>query len=416
MRDGLAQPLGGPAPSIRAETVEEWVMQNPINISGLSRRKFLKVSGAGVVTASTIGSGLWLPGAATAEPYSGKHTWISPRGTIEVMDDYAIWVAQAMGYFGDLGVELELQPGPPGGTAVVQFVSVGQADMGFPAPGILGNSIENDMGLVSIFGTGYLDLFNIAFRKGEGMTDLRGLEGKTVLLGSAAWQSIADPMLKAVGVDVAKVRYVEAGFPNWTAALAAGEGDACLAWEGLRALLEKNGQSFDYWMGMRGSPLPSNSQVVRRADVEDPDRRAFLQAYVKGMAMGHEFADHNPRAAADIVFKALPATREGFGARSGTESLMQIHRTFKGDLSQRSGWGEHDIAGFQRFFDVQREIGLLSTEINAADYVLNDFIAEGNAFDHDQVKADAEAYALPDDLAALDMAELEANFYNSAIN
>lgn len=391
-------------------------MKSLINQSGLSRRKFLKVSSAGVVTATGLGGGLLSATSAMATPYSGKHTWISPRGTIEVMDDYAIWVAQAMGYFGELGVELELQPGPPGGTAVVQFVSVGQADMGFPAPGILGNSIETEMGLVSIFGTGYLDLFNIAFRKGEGMTDLRGLEGKTVLLGSAAWQSIADPMLKAVGVDVSKVNYVEAGFPNWTAALASGEGDACLSWEGLRALLEKNNQKFDYWMGMRGSPLPSNSQVVRRADVEDPDKKAFLQAYVKGMAMGHEFAEHNPRAAADIVFNALPATREGFGARAGTESLMQIHRTFKGDLSARAGWGEHDIAGFQKFFDVQKEIGLLSTDINAGDFVLNDFIAEGNNFDKDKVIADAMAYELPEDLAAVDMDDVEANFYNSAIN
>lgn len=391
-------------------------MKGLANQVGVTRRKFLQVSGAGVVTATSLGGGLIHPSAALAEPYSGKHTWISPRGTIEVMDDYAIWVAQEMGYFGDLGVELELQPGPPGGTAVVQFVAVGQADMGFPAPGILGNSIENDMGLVSIFGTGYLDLFNIAFRKGEGMSDLRGLEGKTVLLGSAAWQSIADPMLKAVGVDVSKVNYVEAGFPNWTAALASGEGDACLAWEGLRALLEKNNQKFDYWMGMRGSPLPSNSQVVRRADVEDPDRNAFLQAYVKGMAMGHEFAEHNPRAAADIVFKALPATRQGFGARAGTESLMQIHRTFKGDLSTRAGWGEHDIAGFQRFFDVQKEIGLLSTDIAAEDFVLNDFIAKGNDFDKEKVRADALAYELPDDLAVVDMEDVEANFYNSAIN
>lgn len=383
---------------------------------GVTRRKFLKVSASGVVTATSLGGGMLAPMMANAEPYSGKHTWISPRGTIEVMDDYAIWVAQAMGYFGDLGVELELQPGPPGGTAVVQFVSVGQADMGFPAPGILGNSIESGMGLVSIFGTGYLDLFNIAFRKGEGMTDLRGLEGKTVLLGSAAWQSIADPMLKAVGVDVSKVNYVEAGFPNWTAALASGEGDACLTWEGLRALLEKNNQKFDYWMGMFGSPLPSNSQVVRREDVEDADRRAFLQAYVKGMAMGHEFAEHNPRAAADIVFNALPATRQGFGARAGTESLMQIHRTFKGDMSNRVGWGEHDIAGFQKFFDVQKEIGLLSTDINAGDYVLNDFIAEGNNFDKEKVKADAMNYALPDDLAAVDMDALEATFYASKIN
>jgi NitT/TauT family transport system substrate-binding protein len=223
-------------------------------------------------------------------------------------------------------------------------------------------------------------------------------------------------MLHAVGVDVSTINYVEAGFPNWTAALAAGEGDACLAWEGLRALLDKNGLEFDYWMGMRGSPLPSNSQVVRRADVEDPDRRPFLQAFVRGMAMGHEFAEQNPRAATDIVFNAMPATREGFGARAGTESLMQIHRTFKGDMSQRAGWGEHDIAGFQRFFDVQREIGLLSTEINAADYVLNDFIAEGNNFDADAVRADAMAYELPEDLAAVDMDDVEANFYNSALN
>lgn len=402
---------------IRAgDALESILVSNFTNLASVSRRKFLQVSGAGIVSATTVGSGLLTPSSAWAKPYSDTHTWISPRGTVEVMDDYAIWVAQEMGYFGDLGVDVKLEPGPPGGTAVVQFVSVGQADMGFPAPGILGNSIEAGMGLVSVFGTGNLDLFNIAFRKGEGMTELKGLEGKTILLGSAAWQSIADPMLKSVGVDVTKVKYVEAGFPNWTAALASGEGDACLAWEGLRALLEKNNQKFDYWMGMRGSPLPSNSQVVRRADVEDPERKAFLQKYVKGMAMGHEFAEHNPRAAADIVFKALPATLQGFGPRAGTESLMQIHRTFKGDLSNRAGWGEHDIAGFQKFFDIQQEIGLLSTEINAADFVLNDFIADGNDFDREKIKADAMSYQLPDELASIDMEDVEASFYDSALN
>lgn len=391
-------------------------MTNPLDQINLTRRHFLQISGAGVVTATAIGGSLMGTRSAFAEPYKDAHVWISPRGTIEVMDDYAIWVAKTMGYFGELGVETYLEPGPSGGTAVVQFVSVGQADMGFPAPGILGNSIESDMGLVSVFGTGYLDLFNIAFRKGEGMTDLKGLEGKTVLLGSAAWQSIADPMLKAVGVDTSKVTYLEAGFPNWTNALAAGQGDACLAWEGLRASLDANKLNFDYWLGMRGSPLPSNSQVVRRADVEDPDRNAFLKKYLKGMAMGHQFAEHNPRAAADIVFNALPATKKAFGPRYGTESLMQIHRTFKGDLSKRVGWGEHDIAGFQRFFDIQKELGLLSIEIDAKDYVLNDFIAEANDFDKAKVEADANSYQLPEDLAAVDMAEVEASFYASAVN
>ena len=72
--------------------------------------------------------------------------------------------------------------------------------------------------------------------------------------------------------------------------------------------------------------------------------------------------------------------------------------------------------GFQKFFDVQQEVGLLSTNIVAEDYVLNDFIAEGNNFDKEKVKADAMNYELPADLAAVDMDDVEANFYNSAIN
>jgi hypothetical protein len=83
-------------------------MKNLINQAGVSRRRFLQVSSAGVVTATALGSGLITPRAAFAEPYSDTFTWISPRGTVEVMDDYAIWVAQEMGYFGDLGVDVPL--------------------------------------------------------------------------------------------------------------------------------------------------------------------------------------------------------------------------------------------------------------------------------------------------------------------
>ena len=196
----------------------------------LTRRNLLKASAGSLVSFSALG----LPTVAGAAGYPGKFTWISPRGTIEVMDDYAIWVAKAMGYYDDMGIELDMQAGPPSGMASVQFTSVGRADMGFPAPGIIGNSIEQEMGLVSVFGTGALDLFDVAFRPGEGVSDLKELEGKTMLLGSAAWQAIADPMLAAVGVDTTKINYIEAGWPTWTNALSSGQGDCCLAWEGLR--------------------------------------------------------------------------------------------------------------------------------------------------------------------------------------
>ena len=384
--------------------------------TGLSRRHFLQVSAGGVVTSTVLGGSLLSASMANAAAYKGAHTWISPRGTIEVMDDYPYWVAKELGYFGDLGVQTKMEAGPSDGTAVVKFVAVNQADMGFPSPGVLSFAVNNKMDLVSIYGSGFLDLFNIAFRKGEGVKDLKQLAGKTVLLGSAAWQSIADPMFAAAGVDPKSIKYIEAGWPTWTKALQSGQGDACLAWEGLRADLEAKGLRFDYWLGMRGSPLPSNSLVVRRADVQDPERKAFLQKYLRGWAMASEFADRNPRAAAQIVFKALPQTRSNYGPRYGTESLMQIHRTFKGDMSKRKGWGEHDLAAWDNFFKVLKKIGQSAIEIDTKKYVLNDFIADANAFDKKKVYADADAYALSAEMKAVDMAEMEKGFYANVIN
>jgi len=384
--------------------------------TNISRRRLLQVGAGGLVTSTVLGGSLFKPGIAFAKPYGSPFNWISPRGTIEVMDDYPYWVAKEMGYFGDLGVETAMQPGPSDGTAVVKFLAVEQADIGFPSPGVLSYAVNSGMDLVSVFGSGNLDLFNFAFRKGEGVQDLAKLEGKTVLLGSAAWQSICDPMFAAAGVDPKSIKYVEAGWPTWTTALASGHGDACLAWEGLRADLSAKGLDFDYWLGMRGSPLPSNSLVVRRADIEDQDRRNFLAQYLKGWAMGSEFADRNPRAAADIVFKALPTTKANYGPRYGTESLMQIHRTFKGDMAKRKGWGEHDIQGWDSFFKILRKIGQSSIDIDTERYVTNAFIADANNFDVAAVYADADKYTLPEDLASIDMAKVEASFYGNVIN
>ena len=50
---------------------------------GLSRRYFLQVSAAGVVSATALGS----IGRAGAAPNDRPFTCISPRGTLEVLDD-----------------------------------------------------------------------------------------------------------------------------------------------------------------------------------------------------------------------------------------------------------------------------------------------------------------------------------------
>ena len=377
--------------------------------SGIGRRTFLQVSAGGLVTASALGR--FNP--ASAETYDG-FTWISPRGSLEVLDDYGLWAGKKMGYFGDL--EFDTQPGPSDGTATVKFVDVGQADMGYPSPGIFSFAIENGMALKSVFHMGARDTFSLAFRKGEGSSDLKDLEGKTVLLGSAAWQSIVDPMLAVHGVDISKVEYVEAGWPTWATALQAGQGDAALSWEGLRAEWIATGLDFEYWLGVQHSPLFANSFVVRESDLEDADRRAFLVQYLRGWAMGLEFAYHNPRAAVESVFEEFPSLASNLGPELGTTSILQQINVYRGDMDQRAGWGDHDVEAWQVFFDAIHELGQISSAVNAEDYVTNELIAEANDFDRDQVKADAEAYTLSEELEAVDVEEIQAHLFDQAVS
>lgn len=376
----------------------------------MDRRRFLQVTSSGAVAVSSLGAGALLPRAArAADPF----TWISPRGTLEVLDDYPYWVGKALGYFGDL--ETVMEPGPSDGTATVKFVAVGQADMGFPSPGVFSFALENDMDLVSVFNMGAYDVFDFAFRPGEGVTDLREMEGKTIMLGSAAWQAIADPIFAAAGADVSKIKYLEGGWPQWGTVLASGQGDAALAWEGLRADWQGKGLDFEYWLGVDHSKFPANSFVVRRSDIEDGERHAFLEKYLRGWAMGLEFGHLNPRAATQLVFDQFPIVKENVGTELGTESMMQLANVFRGDFEKRAGWGAHDMDSWGLYFKTIADIGQISSPVDINMALTNEFIGPANDFDKAKVKADADSFALDSDMAAVDLAAIQARFFSNAV-
>ena len=376
--------------------------------TNLSRRRLLQISAGGVVSLGALG----VTRPAMAAGYDHPFTWISPRGTLEVLDDYALWVGKKMGYFGDLSIDT--QAGPSDGTACVKFVDVGQADMGFPSPGVFSFGLKNGMKLKSVFHEAARDTFSLAFRKGEGVKNIKDIEGKTILLGSAGWQPIVDPMLAAQGVDISTIKYVEAGWPTWGTALAAGQGDAALAWEGLRAEWIAKGLNFEYWLGVKNSPLPANTFVVRAADLEDPDKKAFMEQYLKGWAMGLEFAEHNPRAAVAIVFEQFPTLASSVGPQLGMTSILQQMNVFRGDWEKRQGWGWHDMDSWQKFFDLSGKIAG-TTPFVATDVCTNDLIPGANAFDLEKIKADAAAAQVPADLAAIDVDAIKATMFDQSI-
>jgi NitT/TauT family transport system substrate-binding protein len=367
----------------------------------IDRRRLLALTASGVSAVALGGLGEMRRAFA-----ADTVRWVSPRGTIEVLDDYPYWVAKKFGYFGDIATTLE--PGPSDATATVKLVDQKQADVGYPSPGVFSLGLEQGIPLVSVFEMGGSDVFDIAFRKGERAKSLNDLEGKTIVLGSAGWQSIADPMLAAAGVDIKKVKYVDAGWPTWGTALKSGKGDAALAWEGLRAQWKGQGFDFDYILGKNFSKLPANSFVIRKADFDDAEKRKLYGRYLQGWAAGLEFGKQNPRAATQIVMEQFPGLASQMNPAVATESMMQLGSVFGGRMDERKQWGAHLLSSWQLFFDTGRKIGQITGDFKVEDVCKNDLVGAANGFDAAKVKADAAGFALSADYKGVDVAAIQA--------
>jgi NitT/TauT family transport system substrate-binding protein len=252
---------------------------------------------------------------------------------------------------------------------------------------------------------GAYDVFSFAFPKGKKPADPKQLAGKKILLGSIGWKSICDPELAQLGVDLTSVDYLEAG-QLWGQALLQGQGDAALSWEGLRAQWTGQGLEFDYLLPYDFSKLPANSFVIRRSDATDASKNALYEQYLRGWAMGLEFGQHNPRAATQIVLEQFPALASTLKPDIATESMMQLAKVFRGPWDQRQGWGSHDMAQWQFFFDLIHRIGQVSKPIKAEDVCTNQYIKAANGFDKAKVESDAKGFKLSGDFAQVDVAAI----------
>jgi NitT/TauT family transport system substrate-binding protein len=330
-------------------------------------------------------------------------TWVSPRGLLEVFDDYPYWVAKHFGWF---EVDTAIEAGPPAGSE--RLVAEGQADMAYPSPGVFTLNLEAEVPIVSVFQMGAYDVFDFAFRQGEGTDDLTTLEGKTIIIGDASWQAICDPMLYAAGADHTTVEYVPAGVTAWGAALQQGQGDAALSWEGKRAEWDAAGLVFDYWLGLENSKFPANSFVIRSSDFDDAATHDLYGRYLRGWAMGLEFGHHNPRGAAQITYNTpdISGIQTSFPEDTipdAIRSLWQLANVFRGDWPNRNGgqWGYHSPESWDIWFEAVKSIGQLTKDVGTADVIKNDFIDAANDFDHEMVAQAAADYELDEIFSAV---------------
>lgn len=367
---------------------------------GLTRRDFIRKTAA-------VGAGVTALGMLGIEPALGagqldKVRWISPRGTLDVMDDFNLWVPIETGYFRRLGLDVSLNAGDASGN--LPSVASRQVDMGYPSPGVLTSSIDAGIPVISIWEQYPAQVFDFVLPGKSKIKSPKQLAGKTIALFTIGWRSIVDPMLAEVGVDPKSVKYREFG-PQWVQAVALGQADAGLVWEGLRAQLVGQSATFGSAFALKflvgtqwGSKGPSNSYVVRKTDLSDAKKKDIYTRFLAGSVFGSEFAKANPRAAAQITYGARPALQKLISAQVALESMMQLasgYSVFHRKAPHLYGW--HDAASWNRYLNVVAKLGQTKKRLALTDVVTNDIVRASNRkADVPTARRQGKAYKLND--------------------
>jgi NitT/TauT family transport system substrate-binding protein len=360
----------------------------------LTRSDFLKRTAAAGVGLSLL-SGVQAMGGLAASTATQTVRWISPRGTLDVMDDFDLWVPIKMGYFSKLGINAKLIAGPIGDAlACTKFVAQNQADMGYPSPGVLTASIDSGIPVKSIWDMISGQVFDFALPANSSITNVKQLAGKKIALGSAGWSTIVDPILVGVGLDPKTVTYVNAG-NQWAQSVESGQADAGLAWEGLRAQWAGQGLKLKYLIGTTFSKQPSNVYSVRADDLNDSSKVDLYTRFLQGMIMGLEFAKANPRAAAQITYASRPALQKSLKPQAAYDSFVELATAYGTSHRAGQGWGWHYPAGWAGYLDIVHNLGQTKKLLGASDVFTNSLVTAANKkADTATAVSDAKAFKL----------------------
>jgi NitT/TauT family transport system substrate-binding protein len=375
---------------------------NEVLASETTRADFLKRAAAAGIGLSLL-SGLEAASGLAADTATQTVRWISPRGTLDVMDDFDLWVPIQMGYFSKLGINAKLIGGPStDALACTKFVAQNQADMGYPSPGVLTASIDSGIAVKSIWDMISGQVFDFALPTNSTIKSVQDLKGKKIALGSPGWSTIVDPILVGVGVDPKSVHYVNAG-NQWAQATESGQADAGLAWEGLRAQWAGQGLKLKYLIGTSFSKQPSNVYSVRAADLSDSGKVDLYTRFLQGMIMGLEFAKANPRAAAQITYSSRPALQKSLKPQPAYDSFLELAEAYGTSHRQGHGWGYHSPSGWAGYLDVVHKLGQTKKLLSPSDVYTNSLVTAANAkADKGKAIADAKAFKLNAAFQAVD--------------
>lgn len=333
--------------------------------------------------AAMAGAVLMLGGCATekAEPQPKEDTETGAPEKLQkvtfVLDwtpntnHAGIYAADALGYYKDAGIEIEIVQPPEDGAEALVASGKAQFGVSFQDTIAAAYTSSSPLPVTSVAAIINHNTSGIISRKDKGIDSFAKLEGHTY----ATWdspieQNVIKAAMEAEDGDFSKVNLVSTYVTDVMAALQTDTIDSVWVYEGWDvAKARVDGVEYNYLDFAKANPVLDyyTPTIIAGNDFleSSPElAKAFLAATKKG----YEYCVENPDGAAEILCEAVPELDEALVK----ESMSFLATAYIGD---GEAWGYIDPQRWTAFYDWLYENGLIEKELGAFGFT-NDYLSE----------------------------------------
>lgn len=281
-----------------------------------------------------------------------------------------IYVADALGYFEEAGIEVEIQQPPEDGASVL--VASGKADFGVGFQDSMAAAIagEDALPITAVAAIIQHNTSGIISNAGNGMDVPKGLEGHSYATWNGAIElATLEAVVEADGGDFSKVEMIPSTVTDEVSALKTNSVDSIwifYGWAGVKTELE--GLETDYFEFAEIDPVfDYYTPVIIANDSFLKEKPETAKAFLAAVSKGYEYAIENPEEAADILCEAAPELDKELVV----ESQKYLAAEYKAEAER---WGEIDAARWNAFYQWVNDNKLVEKEVPLDTAFSNDYL------------------------------------------
>jgi len=285
-----------------------------------------------------------------------------------------LYIAKEKGFFAEEGLDVEFLYGAA--ADIVRNVAVQNVEFGFPNADSVIAARASGIPVKVVHTTLQHGLGATIFKTNRGIKEPRDLKGKTVAITSYGSPNYIQlqVLLKNAGLTLDDINLRIVGTGAIVNALVTDQVDA-IVFSMLRTFeLRHAGVDVSEWRS--DDFLPSFGNVVVTSDAYAERNPQVVRAFIRGLNKALQYLiDGNVRTALDVVIPKYTPSYEG-NEDYLTDVLNQVYVGYlwqsEDTAAHGLGWGNLDR--WNEAIRIQREYGIINRDLDAAEFVTNEFL------------------------------------------